>query len=104
MLDRREQVDQRTPKAVDRPHHHNIEPPLAGIAQHLIDPWSFLAALCAANASIMIALDNLPPSTLRDGRQFLHLIVDALLVSRYANVDGRAFSRHILLPSKFLTG
>src|SRR6267154_6317377 len=97
MLDCREQVDQRTPEAVNRPHHHNIEPPLAGIVQHLVDPWSFLAALCAANASIMIALDNLPPSTLCDGSQFSHLIVDGLLVGRYSNVDGCAFGRHRLL-------
>src|ERR1700722_5582756 len=104
MLDCREQVDQRTPEAVYRPHHHNIESPFAGIVQHPIDPWSFLAALCAANASIMITLDNLPPSTLRDGRQFLHLIVDTLFVRRYANIDGCAFSRHILLPRSELHG
>src|SRR5712664_2854078 len=104
MLNCREKVDQRTPEAVDRPHHHNIEPPLAGIVQHLIDPWSFLTALCSANASIMITLDNLPPSTFRDGSQFLHLIVDALPVGRYSNVDGCAFSRHILLPRSELYG
>jgi hypothetical protein len=37
-------------------------------------------------------------------RQFPHLIVDALLVGRYANVEGCVSGRHILLPSELLTG
>lgn len=97
MLNSPEQVNQRAPKPVYSPGHHDIEFAVAGIFEHLIEARTLIAALAAANASIAIDLDNLPASTLGNLAKLPGLVLNGLAVGRNSHVNrsGTVASRHV---------
>jgi hypothetical protein len=59
----------RVAKPVDRPSHHHIEFASVGIPQHGIESRALVAAFGAADARIVVRLDDLPTTTLCDRLQ-----------------------------------
>jgi hypothetical protein len=43
---------------IDRPGHHNVELALGSIPAERIEGWALVAALSAANAVILVDLDD----------------------------------------------
>jgi hypothetical protein len=57
-LDRAEQIDERTAKAIDRPGHHNVELAPARVRQHGIEARPAVSALGAADAGVFPVYDH----------------------------------------------
>ena len=72
MLDRAEQVDQRSPKPVNGPSHQHVELAPTGILYHSVEPGPLVATLGAANAGVAVGLDHRPATTLGDFLQLAH--------------------------------
>ena len=65
---------------INRPCHHHVEPSPARILEHLIEAWSLIAALRAANAGVVVFGNNLPTAPLRNLPELALLVLDRLLV------------------------
>jgi hypothetical protein len=64
MLNRAEQVDQGTPKAIDRPGHDNIESPAACILEHSVETGTLCPTFRTTDAGIGIGLHYFPATPL----------------------------------------
>ena len=73
--------------AIDTPRHDDVELAPGRILEHLVEAWTPIAALGTTDASVVILLDHLPTSPLGDLAQGGDLVVDGLLVGRYADVN-----------------
>jgi hypothetical protein len=80
LLDRVEQVNERTAEPINRPGHHNVEFAPLSIMEHHVKTRSTISALRARYAGVAILLDNLPATALSDLAQLPHLIFHRLLV------------------------
>src|SRR6516225_1871271 len=89
-LDRAQQVDQASSDAINTPRHDDVELAPGRILEHLVEAWTPIAALCAANACITVLLDDVPAPPFGDLAQGGDLVLDGLLVGRYADVNSGA--------------
>src|SRR5262249_34949310 len=91
---RGQQVQERASDAINRPRHDDIELAPASILQHLVEAGTLVAALGAADASILIARNHLPAPPLRNGLQLAPLVLHGLiLVGADPHVDRGAPDR-----------
>ena len=60
VLHGRQQVDQRSPQAIDRPGHYNVKCALADALEHLVEAGPVFAFLGPADAGIVEGCNNLP--------------------------------------------
>src|SRR5262249_14195220 len=86
-LDGAQQIDQRAAQAVDRPGHDHIKLAPLRILEHLIEAWTPVAALSTADTRVAVLLDHLPAPPFGDLAQGGDLVLDGLLVGRYADVN-----------------
>src|SRR5215469_15530449 len=86
-LDRAEQIDQRAAQAVDRPGHDHIKLAPLRILEHLVEARTLIAALGTADTRVAVLLDHLPAPPLGDLAQGDDLVLDGLLIGRYADVN-----------------
>ena len=89
-LDSLQEINQRSPHAVDCPDHHNIELVAFRIREHLIQPRAILAALRARYARVLIGSNYIPAAMFGGLRKRLDLIFNSLLVGRYADIQRSA--------------
>ena len=57
------------------------------ILEHLVEAWTPVAALSTADTRVAVLLDHLPAPPLGDLAQGGDLVLDGLLVGRYADVN-----------------
>ena len=86
-LDRAKQIDERAAQAVDRPGHDHIKLAPLRILEHLVEAWTPVAALGTADTCVAVLLDHLPAPPFGDLAQGCDLVIDGLLVGRYADVN-----------------
>src|SRR5262249_46592436 len=86
-LDSAKKVNKRPTKPVDCPGHDDVKLASGCILEHLVEAWTPIAALRAADASIVILLDHLPAAPLGDLPQNGDLVLDGLLVGGNPNVN-----------------
>jgi len=79
-LDGAQQVDQASSDAINTPRHDDVELAPGRILEHLVEAWTLIAALCAANACITVLLDDVPAPPFGDLAQGGDLVLDRLLV------------------------
>ena len=91
MLDRANQIDERTSKPVDGPRHHDIEVPPTGVFQHAIEARSLGTTFGSADTSIPVDFHNFPAAALRDPPQFRNLVLYRLSVGADPHIDRRSF-------------
>jgi hypothetical protein len=53
MLHSRQQIDQGSPQAIDRPGHHDVKSALAGVFEHLVEAGPLLALLGPAEEDVL---------------------------------------------------
>jgi hypothetical protein len=91
VLDRANQIDERTSKPVDGPRHHDIKIPPAGVFQHLVKVGALDTPFGSADASIPVDFHNFPAAALRDPPQFRNLVLYRLSVGADPHIDRRSF-------------
>jgi hypothetical protein len=80
-LDRAEQIDERTAKAVDGPRHDNIE-----FAPACVQARPSVSALGAADASVPVDLHDFPAAALGNLAKLADLILDGLRICADSHV------------------
>jgi hypothetical protein len=85
-----EQALQGSSKSIDRPGSDHVDFAARGGFQHPIELRALVASLRAANASVGIFGDDIPSVMLRGREQFPPLIIDALPIGRYAEIQRNA--------------
>src|SRR6516165_4215317 len=93
-LDRAQQIDQASSDAIDTPRHDDVELAPGRILKHLVETWTSIAALRAADTGVVILLDHLPAPPFGDLAQGGDLVLNGLLVGRYADVNSGALLHH----------
>ena len=85
-----QEIDQASPDAINTPRHDDVELAPGRILKHLVEAWTPIAALCAAYTRVAVLLDHLPTPPFGDLAQGGDLVLDGLLVGRYADVNSGA--------------
>src|SRR5262245_14423007 len=89
VLDRVEEVDQRTAEPIDRPGHHHVELPAQRILKHAVEPWPLVASLGAAYAGVAVDLDDGPATALGDIGELADLVLNRLVIGADAHIKCR---------------
>src|ERR1035437_6833933 len=95
-LQDRQQVRERAAEAIDRPGRHHIE--FLGVhgLEHGVEPRAAISALGAADAGILIDLDDLPARARGDRFQLPALIAGLLFRRADPQIDSYAFHGGLL--------
>jgi hypothetical protein len=83
-------VQDAAPESVDRPDHQNVEPSPHGILQHGVECRALIPAFGAADALVLVSLDDRPTAMLCDTLQDEALVLSRLIVAAHAQVDRSA--------------
>ena len=67
-------------KPVDGPDHENLEPASHGVLEHLVERWALVATLCAADAGVLVGLDDFPATMPGDPSEGETLVLRGLAV------------------------
>ena len=85
-----QEIDQASPDAINTPRHDDVELAPGRILKHLVETWTSIAALRAADTGVVILLDHLPAPPFGDLAQGGDLVLNGLLVGRYADINSGA--------------
>jgi hypothetical protein len=67
---------------IDGPDHENLEAASHRILEHLVECWALVAPLGAADAGVLVGLDDLPPPMPGDPGERHTLVLGRLAVCR----------------------
>src|SRR6516164_6884500 len=79
-LDSAQEIDQASSDAINTPRHDDVELAPGRILKHLVEVWTPIAALCAADTGIAVLIDDDPAPPFGDLAQGDDLVLDGLLV------------------------
>ena len=83
---------------IDRPSHYQIELALIGIPHKSIERWALIPTLGAANAVVLVDVDNLTAHPLSNLAQFALLIGRGLVERLNPEIENRAFHGNGFCP------
>src|SRR5262245_33131993 len=93
-MDLRQEADQvlkAAAQAINGPCHNHVELPSAGISAESVELRALISALGAADAVVLVDLDDLEPATLGSLAQLALLVGRGLVDCGNPQVDGSAF-------------
>ena len=77
------------PETIHGPDQKNVEPAAHGVLEHLIERWTLLPPFAAADPLILVLLNDLEPTALRQLGQNDSLVLRGLAVTADPKVDCR---------------